>query len=320
MQKAKPAITVLMPAYNAGAYVGEAIESVLAQSFPDFEFLIIDDGSTDDTLKIIRGFQDERIRVVSRPNKGLIVSLNEGLQLAEASLIARHDADDVCLPKRLERQYSYLKNNPHVLLVGSDAAYIDKSGNYVCPLAAPIGHSHEEMWRRRFEKCPFIHPSVMFQKQAVLALGGYPNHALLFEDWLLWLRLMQVGPVYNLPETLLHVRLNPESVTADERWYAQEFREIRQRSLHEGKVAEQDATKLATLVRGQSSNAFKQAAYHAVVAKKYLWDNHQPGLARQHLREVIRHCPKRLEPYALYLLSFLPEGLISTVYKAAKRK
>jgi glycosyltransferase involved in cell wall biosynthesis len=315
-----PAITVLLPAYNAGAYIAEAIESVLSQTFRDFEFLIIDDGSKDDSLQIIQSFQDPRIRVVSRPNKGLIASLNEGIALARAPLIARHDADDVCLPRRLERQYLFLKENPDCLLVGSDAEYMDKDGNYVSKLIAPAGHSFEEIQQRRFEKCPFIHPTVLFRKQAVLNAGGYPKNALHFEDWLLWLRVLEQGPGCNLPEVLLRVRLNPESATSDERWHPKEFHDIRQRALEQQRVSDEDATRLPDILRSLGGARYKLASYHAYVAKKYLWDNHQPGLARRHLKAAIRAWPRNKESYLLYLLSFLPAGLIRAIYKAAKRK
>jgi glycosyltransferase involved in cell wall biosynthesis len=315
-----PAITVLMPAYNAGSYIREAIESVLAQTFTDFEFLIIDDGSKDDSLSIIQSFHDPRIRVISRPNKGLIESLNEGIAAARAPLIARHDADDVCLPHRLERQYNFLQKNPDYVLVGSDALYMDKDGNYVSELKAPIGYSHKEMWHRRFEKCPFIHPTVLFKKDAIIAAGGYPKDALLFEDWLLWLRVMEHGHACNLPEGLIKVRINPESVTIDERWRPQEFHEIRRRALEQEEISDEDARRLREILRTQNFSAYKTASYHAYVAKKYLWDNHQPGLARKHLRAVIKAYPGNKEPYFLYLLSFMPAFLVRSIYKAVKRK
>lgn len=320
MPNDSPAITVLMPAYNAGAYIGEAIESVLAQSFRDFEFLIIDDGSQDDSLRIIQGFQDPRIRVVSRPNKGLIASLNEGLALARAPLIARHDADDVCLPDRLARQYDFLQKNPQYLLVGSDAEYIDKDGNYVSLLKAPAGHSFEEIWQGRLEKCPFIHPTVLFRKQAILEAGGYPKNALHFEDWLLWLRVMEHGPGCNLPEVLLRVRLNPESATLDERWNPREFHQIRRQALEKKYVSDEDAARLSALLRAHAGHDYKTASYHAFVAKKYLWDNQQPRLARRHLRLAIKAYRRSKEPYLLYILSFLPAAMIRAIYKAAKRK
>src|ERR1700761_7286076 len=97
----KPQITVLMPAYNAGKYIAEAIASVLGQTFGDFELLIVNDGSTDDTLDIINSFDDKRIRVISQPNQGVAAALNTGLKHAKAEYIARFDADDICLPQRL---------------------------------------------------------------------------------------------------------------------------------------------------------------------------------------------------------------------------
>ncbi|MBS1616221.1 MAG: glycosyltransferase [Bacteroidetes bacterium] len=320
MPNPNPALTVLMPAFNAGAYIREAIESVLSQSFEDFEFLIIDDGSKDDSLRIIQSFQDPRIRVISRANKGLIASLNEGIGLARSGLIARHDADDICLPQRLEKQYSFLQQHPKYLLVGSDAEYVDQDGNYLCKLEAPVGYRFEEIWKRRFEKNPFIHPAVMFRKDAALAAGAYPKNALQFEDWLLWLRMMAHGPGCNLPEVLLQVRINPESVTIDERWRPEAFHEIRRRSLEQEEVQDADAAQLAGLIQAQGGQAFKQASYHALVAKKYLWNNHNATMARKHLREALKAYPRNSEPYLLYMLSFLPSGLIRVVYKTAKRK
>src|SRR3954453_10350328 len=100
MQKNQPLVTVLMPAYNAGPYIREAIDSILQQTFTDFELLIINDGSTDDSINIIKSFKDTRITLIDRQNIGLIESLNEGLNIAKGEIIARMDADDVCLPAR----------------------------------------------------------------------------------------------------------------------------------------------------------------------------------------------------------------------------
>src|SRR5690606_10551481 len=149
-----PKISVLMPAYNAGSHIREAIESILQQTFTDFEFLIINDGSTDDTLEIIRSYDDARIRLVSRPNKGLIATLNEGMELAVTNYIARFDADDICVPTRLEEQYNFLQNNPDYILVGSDVNYLDKDGNFLLRIN-PVGHSFEEIRNNFFIKCPF---------------------------------------------------------------------------------------------------------------------------------------------------------------------
>jgi hypothetical protein len=159
---------------------------------------------------------------------------------------------------------------------------------------------------------------VLFQKDVILAVGGYPKGALLFEDWLLWIRVMENHKVCNLNEVLMHTRINPESVTIDERWRPAEFHDLRLRSLKQGYVTNEDASRLAAIVRAQSFSGYKEASYHAFVAKKYLWSNPQPKLARKHLRSVIQHYPKSKEPYLLYALSFLPKSIMQLLYKAVK--
>src|SRR4051812_37233803 len=118
MRSEHPPVTVLMPAYNAGLYIREAIDSVLNQSYEDFEFLIINDGSTDDTKAILDGYTDRRLKVVHQENLQLVRTLNKGLSLAAGKWIARFDADDVCLPGRLAAQLEFISRNPDHILVG----------------------------------------------------------------------------------------------------------------------------------------------------------------------------------------------------------
>lgn len=316
-QSDRPALSVLMPCYNAGPYVEEAIQSVLDQDFRDFEFLIIHDGSTDDSLERIRRFDDPRIRVIDQENRGLIDSLNRGLALCRADRVARMDADDVCLPHRFSVQMDYLDNHPDCILVGSQAQAMDREGRYLMDLI-PQGHSHEEIVARAAERCPFIHPCVLFYRQVVLDLGGYPKDALTFEDHLLWMRLIQAGRVHNLPEPLLKVRFNPESVTVDEKWRGQEFLSIRKRSLIRREVSSEDAARIRELIAAQNHDSFKKAAYYAMIAKKYLWDQPNGNLARAHLQESIRHYPARAINYILYLFSFLPASFRRWVYQRFK--
>src|SRR5205823_5408269 len=120
MQHDRPEITVLMPAFNAGKYIREAIKSVLQQSLANFELLIINDGSTDDTLSIALSFNDRRIVVVNKEHEGIAVALNTGLKLASAPYIARFDADNICMPDRLEKQVNFLHDHSDYVLVGSD--------------------------------------------------------------------------------------------------------------------------------------------------------------------------------------------------------
>ena len=156
-------ITVLMPAYNASNYIGEAIESVLKQTFSDFELLIIDDGSTDNTAEIVQGFKDSRIVFIQQKNAGIALALNAGLQAARAEYIARFDADDICYPNRLEMQYEFMMNNPGYIVVGSDVDYVDADGNFIFSHEASA-YTNVQIKSLPYSACPFIHSSVLFKK------------------------------------------------------------------------------------------------------------------------------------------------------------
>jgi glycosyltransferase involved in cell wall biosynthesis len=313
-----PKITVLMPAYNAGAYIGEAVQSILEQEFRDFEFLIINDGSKDNTLQVLSGFHDERIRIISRENRGVIASLNEGLSLSRSELIARMDADDISLPGRLQIQYEFMSTHPDYLAVGCDADAVDMEGNFLMHLRT-LGHSYEELLKAVQLKVPFIHPCVMFRKDAVLKAGGYPANALHFEDHLLWKKILNMGKACNLERTLLRVRFNPESVTIDERWMGKTFLEIRKRSIEAGVVSPEDAEALRTKVNFHVRPEFKRASYFAMVGKKYLWNNVDSGKARAQLMRSIREYPRMPSVYFLYLLSYIPGGIRKYLYSKLKR-
>lgn len=311
-------LTVLMPAYNAGPYIKEAIESILHQTYSDFEFLIVNDGSKDETLEVIKQFKDTRIKLIDQQNKGLIDTLNEALQIAKGDLIARMDADDVCFPQRLERQVAFLQEHPDYVAVGAEANVIDKDGNFLYHLK-PIGYTNEEINERINIKVPFIHPSVVFRKSAVIKAGGYPKNALQFEDHLLWKRLLLIGKVHNLKEILLNFRFNPESVTVDEKWRGKEFIEIRKRSIETSKISDEDAVKLRSILNLQKHSHFKEASYYAMIGKKYLWNNPNSALARRSIVKAIELYPGNWQSYLLYAFSFVPPSIRVFIYNLAKR-
>src|SRR5512135_2066099 len=140
-----PAVSVMMPVYNAQRYVAEAIESILAQTFTDFEFLIIDDGSTDGSLPILERYarRHDRIRLISRANTGYLVALNEMLGIARGEFIARMDADDIALPERFERQLCYLADHPGCVMVGSRVIIIGPDGSPLTIMGEAL--THEEI-------------------------------------------------------------------------------------------------------------------------------------------------------------------------------
>ena len=216
MSDPQPTVSVVMSAYNAGLYLAEALESILKQTYGDFECIVIDDGSTDDTLAILRAYarRDDRLRVSSRENRGLIASLNEGIDLARGELIARMDADDVALPRRLERQVDRLRQTGDVVALGTRIVLIDQAGR---PLKR-WNHRlvHEEIVARllRGDGSALTHPTVMMRREAVMAVGGYDERFEAAEDFDLYLKLSEVGRLENLDEVLLYWRQHPASVNA----------------------------------------------------------------------------------------------------------
>jgi glycosyl transferase family 2 len=210
------AVTVLMPVHNGARFVRETIESILRQSWTDFELLIIDDGSTDGTRDVIGVFRDPRIRVLTNPLRlGLSQSLNRGLSSAKGTLVARHDADDRSHPARLATQTAFLRSNPAVALVGAQVRVLDERGRV----------SHPPGWRKpltevgiRFHSMfdnPFIHSSVMFRRDPVWSvLGGYDTSLVSAEDFDLWSRVAARYRVRNLPQTLVDFRVHEGSFAA----------------------------------------------------------------------------------------------------------
>ncbi len=202
-----PKVTVLMPVYNAEKYLREAIGSILSQTWSDFEFLIINDGSTDHSREIIRSFDDRRIRLVDNPsNIGVTKSLNRGLQMARGEFIARQDADDISYPDRLARQMIFLNQNQDVVLLGTRARAINADGKPLNIIFRfPVG-SLAIRWYLMFEN-PFIHSSVVFQRRVICEkLGGYNETFLRTQDFELWSRLGRNYNVDNLPNILVDHR------------------------------------------------------------------------------------------------------------------
>jgi len=303
-----------MPAYNAGKYIAEAIASVLCQSFDDFELLIIDDGSFDNTLSVIRSFSDPRIRLLTQENKGISDALNTGLRMARGVYIARFDADDVCLPERLARQVLFLDGRPTYLIVGSDAEYMAENGEHLFNFQC-AGHSYKELLDNLYKTCPFIHSAVMYRKEAILQAGGYCQDAHNFEDYLLWVKLLGSGKCSNLPEPLIKVRINPDSVTIDEQWRGRRFRQLKQGVIRRGTITSQEGEELLQIIRSQEGRKIKEGAYHALCGKKFLADNYRPAKARWHVTRAIQANPLRWDNYAILAASFLPPAWIKWLHK-----
>lgn len=259
MESTNPQVTVLMPVRNGAAHLQQAIDSILAQSFADFELLIIDDGSTDTTPEILRSVRDPRLRIVTHPqNLGLVPTLNEGLELARGELIARQDHDDLSLPDRLQKQVDFLREHPNHVLVGTEAFATGEDGKKTYRLLRPL-RPESIRWYLCFDNA-FIHSSVMFRRDVIQRdFGGYPRsfHS---EDYALWSQVARVRPTANLPEPLLLYREHVASVTGsmsapDETAFDEATGTVRLenlRALFGDAASSEDARILSTYRRGFS--------------------------------------------------------------------
>lgn len=208
----KPLISVIMPAFNAQAFAKQAIESILNQTLKDFELIIINDASTDDTYKIIKRYEakDKRIRVVNnKENLQVAGCLNIGAKLARADLIARMDADDFSYPERLKLQYKLLKNNPKIAIVGADMIIVDEKGKPLFKREYP--QEDQELKKVMFRYSPFAHPVVTMRRSVFEKFGGYNTKMVPCEDIDLWFKIGSKYKFANIRRTLLKYTLRTSS-------------------------------------------------------------------------------------------------------------
>jgi hypothetical protein len=209
-----PELSVVMAAFNQGRFVAEAVESILKQSFTDFEFIIIDDGSTDGTDRILDTFQDSRIvRKRNECNIGLTPSLNQGLRAARGTFVARQDADDISLPLRMEKQITFLREYPEVGLAGCACVLIDQEGKRLGRYKPR--HSDIQIRWVSLLTNPFAHPTTMFRRQLVTDHGLVYDESLeTTQDYDLWLRMLAHTRGANLTESLVLYRRGGNITTA----------------------------------------------------------------------------------------------------------
>lgn len=213
-----PRLSIVMAAYNSAGNLREALDSILAQSFADFEFIILDDGSTDATPAMLAACPDPRVRLVrGGGNAGLTARLNEGLALARADIVARMDADDVAHPDRLARQWQALAEDPSLIAVFSHAQIIDRKGRVTGHSRPDFGATTPLAYLRDFGNV-LIHSTAMMRKAPIAALGGYDPALRTRQDYDLWMKCLETGHrVAILPESLLQLRVHEGSISSSGR-------------------------------------------------------------------------------------------------------
>lgn len=206
----KPRIDVIMSVYNGENFLKEAIESILKQTYTNFKFIIVDDGSNDSSFDIINSFPDERIEVIrNKRTEGLTRSLNKALRAGEGKYVARQDADDVSLPSRFASQVDFLEKHPEVDVLGTGIYLIDEEGNIVGERTTHPSPSREVF----LERSEVFHGSVMIKRDALEAVGGYNELFKYSQDYELWLRLAKEHNVRNLQTPLYAFRIHESSVS-----------------------------------------------------------------------------------------------------------
>tara|TARA_R110000782_G_scaffold6616_2_gene22729 strand:+ start:1003 stop:1905 length:903 start_codon:yes stop_codon:yes gene_type:complete len=215
----QPKVTVLMSVLNGEDYLREAIDSILAQTFTDFEFLIIDNASTDGTATIIASYDDARIRCIRNDDVlTLTQSLNKGLEAARGEYIARLDADDIAFANRLDKQVRHLDDHPDVALVASVATDFGNGA----PLPGVPGptppNNHDDLLVALARDSIIAHSSIMFRRQDVMKIGGYPGEYAYCMDYLLYFRLARHHRLGCLPEPLVAIRSHPSQITSLPAW------------------------------------------------------------------------------------------------------
>ena len=225
-------ISVVMPVYNGEQFVAKAVESILNQTFKDFEFIIIDNKSTDNSVKIIKSFNDSRITLIqNEQNFGIATSLNKGIKHSRGQYIARMDADDISYPNRLDEQVSFLEKNPGVSVLGTYASLLNENGKIWESIKPPtVPTLRDWLWGSKV-----IHASVMMKKQDVLHVGGYDPKTYRVEDYDLWLRMIIKGYVictlpkelYGIPWDLSNYdRKNLKSAICETKYKLMRFRDL----------------------------------------------------------------------------------------------
>ncbi|MEI6696160.1 MAG: glycosyltransferase [Bacteroidota bacterium] len=210
-----PELSIIMPLYNTENYVAQAIQSLLCQTYKNFELIIVDDASTDQSLEIVKSFNDSRIKILTNEkNEGIVFSRNRGLQIAKGKFIAPFDSDDIAMADKFEKQISFLKTNSEYGMIGSWVKLIDENGDFLkkkWKLNAPAERIAGIMLFRNY----FVQSSVVIRRESV-PRKGYAIGNDIVEDYLMWVDVAEKYKVWNYPEYLVKYRIHPQSATGSD--------------------------------------------------------------------------------------------------------
>lgn len=217
----KVLVSILMPVYNGADYLRPAVDSMLNQTFTDFELIIVNDGSTDNTQEVINSYSDARIVCLQQENQGVARSLNNGLKIARGKYVRRHDADDISLPDALEKQVSFMESHPDYVMVCNQQAFMTHNGKIAHKFRMPHNRFFEgKPWKdvtfddfNPAQASPVVHGTACYKRQEVLDVGAYRTEFIVSEDNDLWIRLLEKHKIAVLNVCNYFLRLHPGSAT-----------------------------------------------------------------------------------------------------------
>lgn len=319
-----PTVSVVMPCYNAERYIRTAIESVLEQTFDDFELIMVVDSSTDGTGDIVREYAEKDSRIVpvfNEHNIGLTASLNKGIDVAQGEFVARMDADDISYPERFEKQVAYLRANPDVCMVATSRERIDEEGNIIS--AKSIAPGKEKLKEMMKVTCSVPHGSVMFRRKEVIQLGKYREGIHYAEDYDLWLRMIEKYNIDILPDILYEFRLTHESrsikTSEEDKYYHDLVRQFaKERALYGSDSYQKHA---AGAIPIETSEDHMEEMYHLHRGLEYMRSDFRRQARREFWR-CARMRPSRLRYWLLLITTIVPMpllGLIRKIWRGVQR-
>jgi glycosyltransferase involved in cell wall biosynthesis len=308
-----PVISVVMSVYNGQKYLRESIESILVQTYKDFEFIIINDGSSDSSRDIISSYDDPRIRLIdNEKNMGLTWSLNRAIELSRCEYIARQDADDISVAERLEKQLNYMENHPQVAVVGCFGNVFNTDG--IVGAAGDLRLSGKIMKRHLAKKNLLMHGSVMMRKSHLAKVGCYREFFRHSQDYDLWLRLSEHFDLAILPEFLYQYRITADAISVSRSPVQKEYADIA-RQLHAERLTRGGDSYDSFLrsypeglpVRDEAAGKYEYYLYLARVSVS----SNKLKQAREELWQAWRMGCRRPEIFYLFLKTLLGARLLN---------
>lgn len=301
-------ISVILPVYNGEEFLTKAIESVLAQTYSDFEFIIVNDGSTDNSEKLIKSFSDKRIILLQQENKGAAYARNYAINNSKGTYLALMDCDDLSKPDRLERQINFIYDHTDCIAVGTNVDYLTMSGEYLYTTNIPL--FWEEI-KLRLPEVATNHASLLIKKEIVIKVGGYSeNTNNYFEDGILVNKIVTYGKLMNMRDSLYQVRLSPYSLTNNlNNKEKKKIFKIVKNSVLQNNFTKNDEIIIKNILKNKTKQ-WKLGNYYLKIGKIYIENNYNIKYSRKNLLLSLIYNPTCLLTWFNLVLTYMPKNII----------